>query len=584
MSRKDPPALTDPYAPGSERPPAPDPKRGSLPSVPNLPPPRLPSSPNLGDRMPSHPSIPEITVGRSPSLTSSPDLRSSASYPGTPPPPIAGQSEPHAEVTPKKKSALGWILGAIGGLVVLGAATAGGLWWFKLRAPPVLPFEVGSLPESTVAVGRNDAGAYTFGLTRDELPPEATWSFYAETLCGGTDVFRALMRPSRKYLRFGLAEALAERRQLSAALACGRDLANKETGRSYYWVTIKVPDDRPSVPSPLDRPDRDKKDAKAEPKFRNVEVYLYGIDLAKLPDTTKRYREHRDRSGLESTHCLAGDRESKNDNECQEYARASAHLEGTKLWVAASVSALAVFGKDFSPQGTNKLEDQAVWSELIDQVKAYPSAQIGTHETFDDGFLFQTGLAVALYDNKELGESAKRIRETVTKYSARWTVGDSIVSAEGGELRLELVAPGESEAIDLLLDVKEWQAELKERLEKLDDAATEDKEAEGLKRAERDYYRVLHKAAIRSIKDPLIERDGKRVRVVFTVSYDEDEKQKLAAMHDLARERAALAAKVISSLTAGDKPDESLLRDIGGSDLVEILKDPEKARKDFLKE
>src|SRR5512139_247897 len=232
MSRKEPPVLTDPYATGSEPPPAPEPRRGSLPSVP-LPPPRLPSAPRLPSspgvpdaRAASHPSIPEITIGHSPSLTSSPDLRSSASYPGAPPATTVAQPPPpEAGAAQAKKSRLGLILGLVGGLVVLAGAAAGGFLWYRSRSVPVLPFAVGSLPESTIAVGRDNGSVYLFGLSRDELPPEADWSRMSYALCGGTDLFGYLMRPTHKYHRMALAEAFEDRRQLSAALACGREIA-----------------------------------------------------------------------------------------------------------------------------------------------------------------------------------------------------------------------------------------------------------------------------------------------------------------------------------------------------------------------
>jgi len=564
MSRKDPPALTDPYATGSAPPPAPEPVRGSMPSVPNLPPPRLPSIPEIGR----------------PSGASSPDLRVSApSLPAAPAPPDAGGAEPPTQARPKPRRT-GLIVGLLVGLGVLAAGGAGGWLWHRSRPAPVLPFDVKSLPEGTVAFSRDDGGVYSTGLHDGELPPEAGWSHLSKMLCGGTDVFALLMRPSDKSSRFALADALVERRQLSAALACGRALGQQRDGRVVYRVVVKLPEekrDSPLAPKPTD------KDAAKPPPPRLVQLALFPIAADKLPDTSKRFKEARDRGGLGATHCLMpDDGDRRRDEGCADYAAASAHLEGTRFWVGGAYAGLSLFGRDFSPKASNKIDKPETWDELAAQVRRYPYAEIGTHEAFNDWFVFHTGFGRHVTEDKEIREILERLSETVAKYEARWTLGDA-VGAEGGELRLDLFAAGDSEAIDLLLDLKEWHAALKDRLKAMGDDA-DPKVDEDKKRVERDYLVALHESGQKAIEQAHIERDGRRVVFVATVALSDSEREKIAAMRELALQRSKDAAIVVAALTEGDKPDESVLRSLGGGELLDVFRDPEKAKREMLDE
>lgn len=556
MPVKDPPQLTDPYATGSTPPPAPAPPRSSRPET---PPP------------------PAAAPIREPSLPSYPDLRSSGSSYGTPLPAVAGPPEAAPAPAPApKKARWGLVLGVLGGLGALGGAGFGGWLWYRSRGAEVLPFEdVRSLPEATVAISRDDAGIYIQGLNAKELPPEATWSRLGTELCGGTDVFRLLMRPSWKYAKVELARAFEERRSVSGSLSCGREMAKKLESTTAHEVTLALPEDE------NDRSVNPSRDRGDPPKVRTARVRLHRVAFEKLPDTSRRFHEARDRGGLTSTHCLSLDERGRRDD-CLDYAPTSARLEGTNVWLGGPFAAVSVFGREFSPKGTNKIEDAEAWTRLAGSVRGYAYAELGTHQAFNDGFIYNTGFGHGPSEIPGLADAMVPLSEAVEKYKARWALGDN-VGNEGGELRLELMAEGDGDAIDLLLDVREWHSGFKTHVAK-GDTGGDDAAEEDMKRVERDFYAVLHESGKKALDDASIERDGRRVIFVAKVAYSEEDKRKLEAMRDLARSRAATAAKIVIALADGDKPDESLMRDLGGSDYVDILKDPEKARRDLTKE
>ncbi len=600
MARKDPPRLTDPYGSGSEPPP---PNRSSLPSVPDLPPPRGPSLAGPPPRGPAPPDAgpPAATRGplqdpnQPPGRPDDAEARASLSVlrPEQPAALRASQIDgrelatvgfPLGEAPPTpRRRRLGLALGAIGGVLAVLALAVGGLIWYRARPTPVTPFPLKSLPESTVLVGRDAGGVFMLGLAAAELPPEADWSRLSAELCGGTDVFGLLMRPTRRYARLGLADAMENRRQISDALGCGRTLAKARKGQAAYYYSVKLP--TKDEEKPTKAPKRDERHERGEPELpvlRLARVHLFHVDLTTPPDTTRLFREHRDRAGLAGTRCLVRDRDGgRAESECTDFSRASAHLEGTSMWVGGTLQGITAFGKDFSPKATNKLADEDVWNDLTARFERYAIAEIGTHEVFDPLFLFHTGFGWTSQD-QALTEAYDKLQRLVVKYEAWWAVGDR-VGPDGGDLRLDLVAKGDSEAIDLLLDVKEWHAALKDLVDKHAEAP-ESKEDEDLKRAERDYYKMLHASAAKAIKDALIEREGKRVTLTVDVKYDEEDRRKMAATRELALERAALAAKIVAALAQGDKPDEDVLRQLGGRDLIEAVKDPDKTRRELSKE
>lgn len=557
MARKEPPQLTDPYATGSTPPPAPEPRRS-------------------GPGAPPEPAIPP--PARTPSLPSHPELRPSGSSIGTPLPAVVGAPRPQAEPTraapPRRWPKI--VAGALVAVVALGGAALGGWLWYRGRPAPVLPVDVKSLPESTVAVSRDDGGLWILSLSAKELPPEARWANLAEQVCGGTDVFRLLMRPSWRFARLKLADAFTERRQVSAALACGREMAKHVEEAAVYRVTVLLPPNKDDKPIRLEdgAPDR-----AAPPKTAEVRLQRFGRDT--LPDTSRRFREVRDRGGLTGTRCLSFD-ESSRKTECHDYSQATARLEKTGFWLSGPYGGVSTLGRDFSPNATNRVDGADEWASLAAPLRPHTYAALGTSDAFDDGFVFHTGFGYGPQIDEGLPEVMGRLSEIVRKYKARWTLADD-VGLEGGELRLELVAESESDAIDLLLDFREWHAAFRSHVEKgeqvKDLTADED-----MKRAERDYYEVLHEAGKKSLVDATIERESKRVVLVATVTYSDDDRKKIAAMHEVASSRAATAAKIVFALTEGDKPDESLLRELGGSDFVEILRDPEKARRELGRE
>lgn len=555
MARREPPQLTDPYATGSAPPPAPAAERPSAPERDAevvVPPP-----------------------ARMPSLPSQPDLRSSAASIGTPLPTVLGEPMPTtAVVEPRPRRRWGKLVaGALAVVAVTAGAAAGGWLWYRSRPAPVLPVDIKSLPESTVAVSRDEDGFWILSLSGKDLPPEARWASLAEQLCGGTDVFRLLMRPSWRFAKLRLADAFAERRQISAALACGREMAKHVRETAVYRVTVLVPDEKEV------RPKREKPGAReASLPPRTAELRLQRIDLDTLPDTSRQFKEVRDRGGLSGTRCLAVD-DSARRPDCQDHSHAAARLDQTGFWLSGPYSGVSLFGRDFSPRASNRIEGADEWAHVAESLRPHAYASLGTADAFDDGFVFHTGFGYSPRLDEGLPSVMARLAETVRKYDARWSLADD-VGLEGGTLRLELYAASESDAIDLLLDFREWHAGFKTHVAKAEEGAALVTD-EDLRRTERDFYEVLHETGKRALVDATIERESKRVIFLSTVAYSDDAKQTIEAMREIAAARAATAAKIVLALAEGDKPEEGLMREIGGSDFVDILRDPEKARRDL---
>lgn len=573
MAKRDPNALTDPYAepPPSEAPPSSIAPESSAPdssapdssidsSAPETPPPRreLPSSPLYSG---AHGSLSGGAVALGPG--------------GLPP-----GEEPSPEAVRKRskrrgrrlRRALAWAFGVLGVVALLGAG--GFLVYQRAFAKPKQPvFPLGNvrtLPETTLAVHRLNQKAVR---TQYDYKPldQALWSEMAGRVCGGDDLFSALLGSSRwDFSRRRVAHILAERHQAAKRLACGKVVAAHFDG-ARFDVELRDPAKDDPKPSGLedDAPKKDaKKDDRALPTPRH-RVSLFELDLAALPDGAADFIERRERSGLLATRCVSSSQ--RRWGECGANASAAARLEGTDLWVTGGLSDIEAFGRELSRTGKNEIEQRETFERVGALLEEFPTSSVGSHEVFDIGFVRRFGIHTESAGWEAAAFNVK-LTDALRSYGAFWGYGDGISSTEGVAL-LVFEPASEADAIDLVLDLKEWRSAAKELFE--GSAALDLSKEEELKKVDRDGIEARHKAGLRCLEDAELERDGKLVTMRLTFAPSETELEKIRDSIADTNERRQTAAKVIDQVLAGDKPDEDLLRDLGGRELVEQVKHPD---------
>ncbi|MFO0552644.1 MAG: hypothetical protein U0271_29910 [Polyangiaceae bacterium] len=495
----------------------------------------------------------------------------------------------------KLRRALRYAALAVLGCAVIAGAVFGVRLWRDRQPIPFFPNnDVATLPDKTVLVSRTavrDLERADPDFAEPALE-QARWSKLAADLCGGTDVFADLYASNREdSARTRAAHAIERRGHTSKALACGRTLSS-QVGRGRTMVSFTHPapperrssrrrhDDDTPPPPPVE-----------EPKDLVESVALYPLDRDALPMESAFFIERRDRTGLLGTRC-AVDRSAR-FAECDRDAAASAHLEGLPYWVGGTVTAIELFGQNFSRKAKNHPDHARVLRTLAEELESNSNVVIGIHDNFGFSFVSRLGVSDPSFSNATLptpealpepGPAAVngKLLALIREYEAGWAVVDNL-SASGGELIVVLLALNETQAIDLMLELREWRDSLAELVAEADKSGadktadnkkTEDKEKKG-SRATRDFTGVMDASAKRALTKARVERKGKLVRLVLTRELEKDEREAVREMADLVAEQARGAARIVDVLVAGDRPEDDLLHDVGGSQLVELVKHPE---------
>src|SRR5690349_13427290 len=111
-------------------------------------------------------------------------------------------SEPNAEASPPRLPSVPPARRSRRGLFAIGLGAAvvvagGGALLLRLLSQPSLPVPLARLPEETTRIESVDTEAMLaaeLDLRAEDIPDEARWS-NASSLCGGTDLFHALLDP-----------------------------------------------------------------------------------------------------------------------------------------------------------------------------------------------------------------------------------------------------------------------------------------------------------------------------------------------------------------------------------------------------
>jgi len=454
------------------------------------------------------------------------------------------------------------------GTLIAGTIAGGGYAgyrYFGQKTAPMFPdSKLAFLPESTVSVQRISREQLGTESVFIETSEQALWSHMAASMCGGTDVFEHLMTASSEPSRVRLTAALDVRYDTSKALACGRDMA-KRLGPTLYFVRMEG--EREIRREPIPRRFRDEPiEEPTQEKAPLLSVTLYDVGSGELPATTKGFIERRDRSGLLDTHCAV--ESGRRFADCWPGSPASAKLEASSLWVSGRVAEIEAFGREFSPKFANEIEEARALEALALEVGKYPSAQLGKWTAFDVSFIRRIGCG-APFTSWDGAAFNVKLSEAVTKFKSTWAIGDDI-SATSGEMRVLLMPETEGEAIDLVLDVKEWHTSATEFFEKLDEPDMGG--SEEVKATEREYRTAIHKSCVRSVAKASVDRAGKLVTLSFSSALEGAEKDAIEDMQRDTADRAKAAAKIIDQLIVGERPDNDLLEELGGKELLDAVK------------
>jgi hypothetical protein len=459
----------------------------------------------------------------------------------------------------------GLIVAALVGVLVL----AGGgfaAWWFLLRGPAPLPTDIGKLPDDTVSIERVALGdALKVGLRIDDVPEEAYWSRFAEEMCGGADVFRTLMESHDEFGRGRAAEALADKDEVKATLACGKAVAEAVSRRAAVY-TVRFKDGK---------------------ERRRVTLLPLGLD--ELPESTKRMKDaKKEPDNLEKVKCLKkeGADEDKEKLDKDEDSDSKKKGEGCELligkiqkeslWVIGSEEDVRAFASDFSAEGKNKPE---AMEEIVSLAKSLDglAVQVGTGETFS-GALSAPGAVVK-------DEDVTKALEKAQKGVKAWGISDKDV--EGfRSTRAEYHCDGDSDAEDLEKALTKYQKEAKSAAKEALEEAKEKKDKDDEKKKDKDkdkdkpkelvkWEEARRSASVRALGEAKIERNGKVVTVTTTQVPEDSEKEAFAEYKKWRAERAEKAAAIVRKLAEGEKPGKDDLEAIGGKKLLEAIDPPE---------
>ncbi len=557
MTKRD-DSLSDPYAPtGDEPAPAAVGRRGSAPELP----------PAASPLYRAEPPRPPARLGSLPDLATDAPLRD----PEAPPSRVIEPPPPTLPAKRRRRRGLALLVGtAIAGVVVGGGLLARQLLSEREAAPMFPERKLAALPESTVLVRRVDrarVGALDFPFA--EPNDRAVWSFLGQHLCGGTDVFRHLMNGKVEASRGVVVASLDVRHSTAQALTCGKELS-ASLGATHY--DIQLEGERDLVPEPYSRPRRVYKDDEPPKEEKTEKPPIFRVTLLDLgkrerPERLpKSFVERPDRAGLLATRCST--ELFRRFAECSVGSLASARLEGAPYFVTGRVGEIEAFGREFSPQQKNQLEEATAFEALAQEVAKFEHAEIGKFRAFDVSFVRRIGCG-APFTSWDTTAFNVKLSEAVTKFKASWAIGDS-VGQEGGEMRVLFMPETEGEAIDLVLDLKDWHAAANEFFEKLEEPDMGGQEE--VKATERDYRKAIHTSGVRALKDATVERSGKLVSLVIQAKIESDERDAIKDMKREIDDLAKAAAKAIDQIMSGERPDDDLLQELGGKELVDAVK------------
>lgn len=165
----------------------------------------------------------------------------SQSHPQTPSTESGAPVAADATPAPKKRNNLMLIVGALGGVAVLGAATltCGGVAWWRSRPPPALPFPVEKLPATThelEGTKLDTAVRHAVNVAELDVPEELHWAYLASEMCQSYDTLESV--------RFAMHSQSENLQKLgddhAGPLRCGRGWARVVGEGGYaYEITSK---------------------------------------------------------------------------------------------------------------------------------------------------------------------------------------------------------------------------------------------------------------------------------------------------------------------------------------------------------
>ena len=451
-------------------------------------------------------------------------------------------------VPPARRSRRGLFAIGLAAAVVVGG---GGALLLRLLSQPALPFPLARFPEETSHIESVDTDAILaaeYELRVEDVPDEARWS-NASTLCGGTDIFHALLDPAYVGGTDKLAELIADKDEAKATLACGKAVAQGSPKKARgYILTVRL-------------------------KHVPHTIGMMRFDGKDLPDTTKLMKSAKAPDHLEAVRCKHDANEADAPTPITEETdpfddgrdaakkhrrdpdadclQAVAKIEHEPLWLIGDMQGLRGFGEGYSPDAKNKIDNADLIMKELGSLSG-TQTMVGTGE--DVGSLGPVS-------DEEIRDKTFRILRDVKVWGTAVTYDGPFARAHH-----DYQAAKESDAKDIAEALERYFKEMKRELKDADEAASEDKSGKSDKDAasnedpaipERDKLRAaVRKLAWRSVEDVTIDRSGVVVTVDMKMAPDNSDKAAWKAYADVNKARAKNAAAIIAALIAGNEPSE----------------------------
>ena len=452
---------------------------------------------------------------------------------------------PLPSVPPPRRSRFGLIAIGIGAAVVV---AGGGALLLRILSAPPLPVPLARLPEETTRIESIDTDptlAAELEMRIEDVPDEARWS-NVSTLCGGTDLFHALLDPTYVGGTDKLAELLADKDEAKATLACGKAVMQGSPKKSRgYVLTLRL-------------------------KHVPHTIAMVRFDGKDLPDTTKLMKSAKAPDHLEAVRCKHdaneadapkpmpeemdpfddrhGDAKKHRRDPDADCIQAVAKIEHEPLWLIGDMQGLRGFGDGYSPEAKNKIDNADL---IMKELGGLSGTQIMVG-TGDDV------AALPSVSDEEIRDKSFRVLRDVKVWGSAVTYDGPFVRGHQ-----EYQATKESDAKDIAEVLERYFKEMKRELKDADEAASEDKSGKDAASnddpaiPERDKLRAaVRKLEWHSVEDVVIDRSGVVVTVDMKMTPDSSDKAAWKAYADVNKARAKNAAAIIDALIAGNDPSE----------------------------
>ncbi|MFO0555724.1 MAG: hypothetical protein U0271_45530 [Polyangiaceae bacterium] len=427
-----------------------------------------------------------------------------------------------------------------------------------------LPFDLKILPEDVLLFSKAAAESSPHGVKYTEQPKEAFVSRWAAMMCAADDVFRDFVEAGGEESERIIGEDVAARKELAKKLECGQKFAEKVPVNPAQYLIVFG----------------------ADRSAKSVRIVLNDLEEYPSGDWVKKAKDKGEH--ITQAYCFtakpkyeADKRGSDKDKprECEWVSdkakgvradRGVARVEGTNMWLFGSLDSIKAFGDAFAPDGKHIDKSLDGFSVLLGKVKGHELVSMGTQESAGGLDLILDGVGDSKKPKDDTEVELRKLGDKAKSIDYQWAQGVTSTSSST-KTDYYLKCKSESDAKDMKVILGEiWtlsKVAAKELEEREKDQALPDSQYDKA-RVKANVGRVKALRAAMKKDSTQIRQEGVWVTLSLTTEIDATDQEDFGK---LMKARWEPAAKATASLLKGEKPDNEVLKALGGSDLVDAV-------------